>query len=127
MKDFLPAQEVKNLKSAHRLEKDRRRVDRIKTILALNEGLTYEQAAKLLLLDDTTIRRYEKEFKTNGIDGLLEDRFHGSAGFLTHSQEEELVKYLRTNLHQTAKEVAAYQSRQWSFLSITRNVFRPTS
>jgi hypothetical protein len=35
MKDFLPTQEVKNLKAAHRLEKDRKRADRIKTILAV--------------------------------------------------------------------------------------------
>jgi hypothetical protein len=50
MKDFLPAQEVTNLKAAHKIEKDRMLADRIKTILALNEGLTYEQIAKLLLL-----------------------------------------------------------------------------
>jgi hypothetical protein len=43
MKDFLPAQEAINLKPAHKTEKDRKRADRIKTILALSEGLTYEQ------------------------------------------------------------------------------------
>src|SRR5438445_10183483 len=46
MKGFLPAQEVKNLKAAHSIERDRKEADRIKTVLALNEGLSYEQVAK---------------------------------------------------------------------------------
>jgi Winged helix-turn helix len=74
MKDFLPAQEVNRLKATHRIEKDRKRADRIKTVLALNEGSTYEQAARLLLLDETTIRRYENEYKKTRHYGLLEDR-----------------------------------------------------
>lgn len=108
MKHFLHAQEVKNLKAAHRIEKDRRRADRIKTILALNKGLTYEQIAKLLLIDKTTIKRYEKDFKTSEINGLLEDHYHGSTRYLSKSQEEELAGYLKAHLHQTAKDVVAY-------------------
>lgn len=57
------------------------------------------------MLDETTIRRYEKEFKTSGIDGLLEDHYHGSAARLTKAQEIELTGYLKTHLHQTAKEI----------------------
>jgi transposase len=113
MKDFLPAQEIKNLKAAHKLEKDRRKADRIKTILLLNKGLSYPQVAEILLLDEVTIRRYEKEFKTSGIDGLLEDHYHGSVKNLTNKQETELTDYLKTNLHQAAKEVAAYITRTY--------------
>jgi hypothetical protein len=50
MKDFLTAQEVKNLKAAHRLEKDRRRADRIKAILLLNEGLFYQPSQRFYYL-----------------------------------------------------------------------------
>src|SRR4051812_10858069 len=66
MKDFLPAQEVKNLKAAHRIERDRKRADRIKTILFLDKGFTYPQIAQLLMLDETTIPRYEKEYQKTG-------------------------------------------------------------
>ena len=113
MKDFLPAQEVKQLKAAHRIERDRKRADRIKAILLLNKGLAYPQIAEILMLDETTIRRYEKKYKESGIDGLLEDHYHGSPGYLTNQQEIELTHHLKTNLHQTAKEVAAYINRTY--------------
>ena len=72
MEDFLTAKEVIILKEAHHDARFRKQADRIKTILALNQGLPYKEIAKLLLLDETTIRRYEKEYEENGIDGLLE-------------------------------------------------------
>jgi transposase len=111
MKDFLPAQEVTHLKAAHRIEKDRKRADRIKTILALNVGLTYEQTAKLLLLDETTIRRYEKEYEKSGIDGLLEDHYHGSPGFLSEAQERDLEIHLRTRTCHSVKAICWYTEK----------------
>ena len=73
MKGFLTAEEIVILKERHHDSAYRKQADTIKTVLALNEGLTYEQVAKLLLLDETTVRQYEKEFKKSGIDGLIED------------------------------------------------------
>src|SRR4051812_12620358 len=111
MKDFLPAQEVKNLKAAHRIEKDRKRADRIKTLLALNEGLSYHQVAKLLLLDDTTIRRYEAEYKKAGVAGLLEDHCHGSAGLLTAMDIRSLENHLQERTYQSVKTICWYVRR----------------
>jgi transposase len=95
MKDFLTAQEISILEEAHHSCRLRKSADRIKTILLLDEGYSYEKIAHILRLDDGTIRRYFKEFKTEGIDGLLEDHYHGSAGFLTSRQERELTLYLK--------------------------------
>src|SRR4051794_40027078 len=111
MKDFLPAQEVIRLKAAHRLEKDRKRADRIKTILALNEGLSYQQVAKLLLLDDTTIRRYLQEFKDSGVDGLLEDRYQGSVGLLPEIDIRSLENHLQEHTYQSVKAICWYVRR----------------
>jgi transposase len=111
MKDFLPAQEVRRLKAAHRLEKDRKRADRIKTILALNEGLSYQQVAKLLLLDDTTIRRYLQEFKDSGVDGLLEDRYQGSMGLLPEIEIRSLENHLQEHTYQSVKAICWYVRR----------------
>ena len=49
---------------AHQAERNKRQADRIKTILLLDEGRPYSEITKILLLDDTTIRRYEKEYQT---------------------------------------------------------------
>jgi transposase len=108
MKDFLLPKEVDVLEEAHRAAQQKRAADRIKTILLLNEGYSYETIAHILRLDDTTVRRYFKEYKAQGIDGLLEDHYHGSVGFLTGFETLELTKHLRGHTYQTVKEVLAY-------------------
>ncbi len=108
MKDFLTAREISILEEAHRAAQQKKEADRIKTILLLNEGFSYITIAHILRLDDTTVRRYFKEFKSTGIDGLLESHYHGSSGFLSQKQEAELTEYLKTNLHQTAREIVLH-------------------
>ena len=57
MQGFLTAEEVMILKEAHRAAQSKKQADRIKTILLLNQGIPYEEIARLLLLDDSTLRR----------------------------------------------------------------------
>lgn len=113
MKDFLTGREVIILQEAHHSSRLRKSADRIKTILFLNQGFSYEATAKLLMLDETTIRRYEKEFGKTGVDGLLEDRYHGSNGYLTVPQEQELTTHLKANTYQTVKEVVSYTRKTY--------------
>lgn len=114
MKDFLTVQEVIILQEAHHSSQLRKSADRIKTILCLNQGLSYEQIAKLLLLDETTIRRYYKEYQNTGVDGLLEDHYCGSSGYLTILQEQKLTAHLKDNIYQTVKEVILYVNNTYS-------------
>jgi len=108
MKNFLTAQQVIVLREAHYDSKFRKQADRIKAILALNRGLSYEQTAKLLLLDQTTIRRYEKEFKKIGVDGILESNHIGSDPYLTVNQQHELTLHLKENTYQKVLEIVVY-------------------
>jgi transposase len=96
------------LKAAHSIERDRKRADRIKAILFLHIGFSYPQIAELLLLDETTIRRCEKEYGKTGIDGLLEDHYHGSAGFLSEAEERDLEIHLRAHTYQSVKAICWY-------------------
>lgn len=113
MKNFLTAQEVIILQEAHHDSRLRKFADRIKAVLMLNEGFTYEEIAKILMLDETTIRRYEKQFKKGGVDELLENHYSGSEAFLTVKQQEELTLYLKETTYQTVKEVTAYVQDQY--------------
>jgi transposase len=113
MKDFLLSKEVDVLEEAHRAAQQKRAADRIKTILLLNEGYAYETVAHLLRLDDTTVRRYYKEYKRKGIDGLLEDHYQGSSGFLTWDEEMGLREQLKIHTYQTVKEIVAYVQAQY--------------
>lgn len=113
MKDFLTVEEIGILEEAHHSCRLRKSADRIKTILLLNQGFSYTQTARLLLLDDTTIRRYECEYEKTGVDGLLEDRYHGSTGYLTTQQEWELTLRLKDHIYQTVKEVIVYTHKTY--------------
>lgn len=128
MKDFLTAKEIEILRESHHSARFRKNADRIKAILLLNKGLTYPQIAEILMLDDVTVRRYEKEYKGRGIDGLLESRYHGRIGLLTVLQEEELTTHLKEHTYQTVKEVAVYVQntfqKQYSIEGMTHLLHR---
>ena len=95
MKDFLTSEEILALRSAHKQIKEKKLADRIKAILSLNAGFSYDQIEAILLLDEVTLRRYVEKLKTHGVNGLLEFRYHGGASRLSLTQEEEIKKYLR--------------------------------
>ena len=101
----LSAEQKSELKKVHKQERYRRHADRIKVILLLDLGLTYDDIARYLLLDDQTIRNYEKRYQCSGVEGLLSDNYVGCASKLTAEQEEQLKEHLRENTYSTAKEI----------------------
>lgn len=88
MGKLLTDDQVQMLRQAHRKVKDRNKADRIKAIL---------------LLDETTIRRYEMEFQEKTIKGLLESRYTGGISRLTVLQQTALKAYFTEHTPQTAK------------------------
>jgi len=113
MLNTLTEDEVIILRNAHRVVKDKRLADRIKAILSLNEGFGYSLIARILLLDEITLRRYLKKFKQKGLPGLLEMRYKGGQTKLSFAQELELKKYLEVNTKRTVKEVVNYILREY--------------
>ena len=113
MKGFLTNEQISILREAHYSCRYRKSADRIKAVLFLNEGFSYEQTAKLLMLNDTTIRRYEKEFEKVGVDGLIECRYFGSRGLLTKVQEIGLTTRLKNHTYQTVKEIVSYVKKHY--------------
>jgi transposase len=105
MPEFLTEEQVAVLRTAHRTTKDKRLADRIKAILSLHAGYSYEDVARILLLDEVTLRRYVIQFQKRGIEGLLECRYTGGISSLTHIQEQQLKRFLDKNTQRTAKEI----------------------
>ena len=62
MSQFLQPEEIQALKRMHKIS-DRRKADKIKAILMLNSGYNSEEIAQILLLDDSTIRRWYSIYK----------------------------------------------------------------
>lgn len=108
MDNFLTSEARKELLFEHKHEKDKHFADRLKTILHLDAGWSYEEIAEALLLDDSTIRRYEKNYLKGGIECLLTDDYKGGFGFLSSQQEELLSNHLQNHIYLSCKEVLHY-------------------
>ena len=102
--------ERSNLEKHHRIENERKLADRIKTILLLDSGWTYSQIAKILLLDDQSIRNYEKRFLVNGIQELLTNGHKGGFSKLSPEQENELIDHVKIHCYHNSKALINYVS-----------------
>ena len=58
----LTQKERRRLERLHRSKRDKRHCDRIKAILLYDQGYRYTEIARILLLDDETIRRHVKDY-----------------------------------------------------------------
>lgn len=108
MKFQLTSQDVEELRSLHRQTSDRRIADRFKAVLMRNDGKTWEEIAKTLLLDDSTIRRYVDMYKQDGAEGLLVWECRGRKSLLSFEQKAELSRHLESHCYQQASDVVAY-------------------
>src|SRR3989338_3198763 len=82
MKEFLSEEQIIILREAHYSCRLRKSADRIKAVLLLNDGFSYEKVARILMLDGITIRRYEKQFESVCVDEHIKCRSFGRRGVL---------------------------------------------
>ena len=101
------------LKQEHKRCKTIKQADRIKTILYLNKGLSYEETAELLLLDDSTLRRYFEDYQRYGIYKLLSDDFKGGTRKLTIEEQNQLDKHLEENIYLSCKDIVTYVKNEF--------------
>src|SRR5258708_6049234 len=128
MPNFLSENQIFSLRLAHSKVKEKHLADRIKVILALNEGFTYQEIKKLLLLDEVTMRRYLRVYKKKGVKGLLEVFYKGGQTKLGLNEETELKTYLTQNTKATAKEICVLieerYSQKFSVIGVTKLLHR---
>lgn len=115
MNGFLSDQQRVELQKSHRKAKqmrDAHKADRIKAILMLDDGYTFEQVAKALLLDDETIRRYVERYEQNGVHGL-DNAYQGGRSYLSAEQKASLKEHLQRTIYRRAKDIVDYVNRQF--------------
>lgn len=98
----------------HKACKDKRFADRIKAILMLNSGLSFQEVADYLLLDDDTIRNQYTIFKEEGAEGLMKDLYQGGAPRLSAVQQKLLEEHLTHHTYVSAKEICEWVQQKWS-------------
>jgi transposase len=105
MDKLLTAKERQNLIQQHRKERDKRICDRIKAVLAYDDGYTYTEIAKILLLDDEIIRRHIKDYQR---EHKLATTNGGSESKLTDSESRALIEHLQEVTYLYVKDICHY-------------------
>jgi transposase len=81
---------------------------RANAILLLDDGLSCEAVAKVLYLDDDTVRGWQVRFQADGVAALATFGWKGSRSKLSPSQEAELVETLSSRLFASTAAVMAH-------------------
>jgi len=105
MKKVLTSKEREKLIQRHRKERDGRIRDRIKAVLAYDDGFSFTEIARILLLDDETIRRhiddYLREKKLSTANG-------GSDSKLSGNETHALIDHLKEITYLYVKDICQY-------------------
>lgn len=108
MSSFLSKSERVELYAALKATRDVRFIDRIRTILLLDQGESYEEIAKFLFIDRRTAERYKKAYQEQGLDSLVSMKYRGGLSYLSTEEQSELKIFLSEHLHRTVEEIRAY-------------------
>ena len=85
---------------AHRLAR------RANALVLLDDGMSCDEVAKVLLLDDDTVRTWHRLYEDEGIEGLVSFDYDGSTCRLSDAQQAKLKSWIaRRCLGQPAKLV----------------------
>jgi len=108
MQGFLTQDQRTELLHELKVERHAKYSDRIKTILLLDQGITYQSIALHLFLDEGTIRNYRKRYVEGGILGLVTDTYSGKRCHLSDKEKDKLSNYLQSKICMDSKEIVAY-------------------
>ncbi len=88
--------------AAHRLAR------RANALVLLDKGMNYAAVAKVLLLDDDTIRTWRLLYEEDGIEGLASFGYEGSACRLNGEQQAELITWITETLPRSTRAIGAW-------------------
>ena len=109
MKDFwLTNEELKELRAAHRAERNRNAAYKINAVILLGTGWKLKQVKDALLIDDETLRSYVEKYKLGGIRKLIETNYQGRNPHLNDSQIDRLRVELESKIYLTTNAVIEF-------------------
>lgn len=105
MERKLTQEDRTDLRLQHKKERNGRVRDRIKAVLAYDDGYSYSEIGRLLLLDDETIRRHINDYFTKH---KLTPENGGSQGHLNQAQTEAIKRHVDEKVYRYVKDIRAY-------------------
>ena len=101
--------------AAHRLGR------RANALVLLDQGMSCGDVAKVLLLDDDTVRTWHRLYETDGIEGLAGFGYEGSACRLSEAQQDKLKAWVGETLPRTTREVGAWIETEYGITYESRS------
>jgi transposase len=92
--------------AAHRLAR------RANALVLLDDGMNYAAIAKVLLVDDDTVRTWHREYEEDGAEGLASFSYEGSACRLSAEQQDKLEAWIGETLPRRRREIGAWIERE---------------
>lgn len=111
MEQKLTNKQRQDLILRHRQERDKRICDRIKAVLAFDDGYSYSEIARLLLLDDETIRRHISDYQK---ENKLATNNGGSEGKLSEPETRKLIEHLAEITYLHVKDICRHVKLQYN-------------
>jgi transposase len=81
---------------------------RANALVLLDDGMNCRDVARVLLLDDDTVRTWHRLYEEEGIEGRVSFGYDGSACRLNDAQQDELKTWIAETLQRTTREVGAW-------------------
>jgi len=101
--------------AAHRLAR------RANALVLLDDGMSCALIARVLLLDDDTIRGWYQLYREDGIDGLASFNHEGGSCQLTAEQQDKLKAWITETLPRTTRQVGAWIAVEFGIEYQTRS------
>lgn len=111
MEKILTSTEREKLIKCHRKERDGRVRDRIKAVLAYDDGYSRSEISRILLLDDETIRRHINDYLEQQ---KLKPNNGGSKSNLTEAETIALIEHLQGFTYLYVKEICVYVKKTFN-------------
>ncbi len=86
---------------------------RANALLLLNNGMSCVDVAKVLFIDDDTVRTWHRLYEEDGIEGLAGFGHEGSACRISIERQDKLNAWIAQTLPRSTREIGAYIEKEF--------------
>lgn len=122
MEPFLTPLQVKQYRKLHKKSISVKERDRIKAILMLNDEYSFEETAKVLIMDEDSIRRWYNLYLEGGIESLSANNYKGSDPFLSLEEQVKFALFMEEHIFLTSKEACKHVLKTYKVKYTTKGM-----
>ncbi len=94
---------------------------RANALVLLDDGLSCQDVARVLLFDDDTIRGWYELFEQGGVEGLTSFDMGGSSSKMSAEQAESLKAWVAATLPRSTRQVGAWIAKEFGLVYESRS------